>query len=94
MCGGRSREEHLLIFAFVSERCILSMDAGTRMHLLDAKGLSFIQKVSSVFITVYNIFTFGGSIVKYNCLLCLEVLVLPLGGILHSVGQFGHFHLV
>lgn len=60
VCGGRSREEHLLIFAFVSERCILSVDAGTRMHLLDAKGLSFIQKVSSVFITVYNIFAFGG----------------------------------
>lgn len=63
------------------------MDAGTRVHLLDAKGLSFTQNVSSVFITVYNIFAFEGSIVKYNCLLCLEVLVLPLLGIMHSVGH-------
>lgn len=48
------------------------MDAGTRVHLLDAKGLSFTQNISSVFVTVYNIFEFGGSIVRYNCLLCLE----------------------
>lgn len=56
----RSGEEHLLIFAFVSERCIPFVDAGTRVHLLDAKGLSFTENISSVFVTVYNIFESGG----------------------------------
>lgn len=67
--GVRSREEHLLIFAFVSGRCNLSMDAGTRVHLLDAKGLSFTQNVSSVFIIVCNIFAFGGQHSKIQFLI-------------------------
>lgn len=62
----RSGEEHLLIFAFVSGRCTPFVDAGTRVHLLDAKGLSFTENISSVFVTVYNIFESGGSIVRYN----------------------------
>lgn len=32
-------------FVFVSGRCILLIDAGTRVHLLDAKGLSFTENV-------------------------------------------------
>lgn len=32
-------------FVFVNRGCILFVDAGTRVHLLDAKGLSFTQNV-------------------------------------------------
>lgn len=38
-------EKHLLILYFLMEDCILIIDTGTRVHLLDAKGLSFTQDV-------------------------------------------------
>uniref|UniRef100_A0A8C3YVY7 Uncharacterized protein n=1 Tax=Catagonus wagneri TaxID=51154 RepID=A0A8C3YVY7_9CETA len=38
-------EKHLLILYFLMEDCILFIDTGTRVHLLDAKGLSFTQDV-------------------------------------------------
>lgn len=39
--GGRSTYS----LVFVSGGCVLFIDAGTRVHLLDAKGLSFTQNV-------------------------------------------------
>lgn len=42
---GRGRGAALTHFAFVSGGCILFIDAGTRVHLLDAKGLSFTENV-------------------------------------------------
>lgn len=64
-------ERQLTHFVFVNGRCILFIDAGTRVHLLDTKGLSFTQNIL-ICIIVYDIYEFGGSVVKYNGLLCLE----------------------
>lgn len=52
--------------------CILLLDAGTRVHFLDAEGLSFIQSVFICIDIVYNMFESGGNIVRYNGRLCLE----------------------
>uniref|UniRef100_A0A2K6F411 Uncharacterized protein n=1 Tax=Propithecus coquereli TaxID=379532 RepID=A0A2K6F411_PROCO len=42
---GRGRGGALTHFVFVNRGCNLFIDAETRVHLLDAKGLSFTQNV-------------------------------------------------
>lgn len=67
LCNNRSRELYgrgrgaaLTHFVFVNGGCILFIDAGTRVHLLEAKGLSFTENVFICICYCYNIFEWGG----------------------------------
>lgn len=87
LCG-KGVEEHLTHFVCVNGRCILFIDAGTRVHLLDAKGLSFTHNVFiCICYSLQYIWILGQHIKIQWPVMSWKYLVLPLSGILHSVGQ-------
>lgn len=100
LCNNRSRELYgrgrgaaLTHFVFVNGGCILFIDAGTRVHLLEAKGLSFTENVFICICYCYNIFEWGGGgrivltlLIQWP-VMSWKYLSLPLLGILHSVGS-------
>jgi len=51
-------------FVFVNGGCILFIDAGTRVHLLDAKGLSFTQKCFHLYLLLSAIYLNLGAAYK------------------------------
>lgn len=79
LCNHRSRELYgsgrggaLTHFVFVNGGRHLFIDAGTRVPLLDAKGLSFTQNVFICICYCLQYIWIWGSILRYNGLLCLE----------------------
>lgn len=65
------REEHLLVLCLLMGDTFF-IDAGTRVHLLDAKGLSFTQNVLICICYGLEYIWNLGPILRYTGLLCLE----------------------
>ena len=76
--------------------CILFIDAGTRVHLLDAKGLSFSQNIFiCICYCLQNILIWSQHTKIQWLVMSWKYLFLPLLGILHSVGQLEQLlHLI
>lgn len=103
LCNHKSRELYgggrdgaLTHFVFVNGGCNLFIDAGTRVHLLDAKGLSFTQNVFICICYCLRYIWILGQHIKIQWpVMSWKYLFLPLPVILHSVGQFEQLlHLI
>lgn len=104
LCNNRSRELYgrgrgaalTCFFVFVNGGCILFIDAGTRVHLLDAKGLSFTENVFiCICYCLWYIWTGEQDSKIQRPDMSWKYLFLPLLGILHFVGQFEQLlHLI
>lgn len=94
LCNNKSRElwkgrgEALTPFVFVNGGWFLFIVAGTRVHLLDAKGLSFTQNVFiCICYCLLYILIWGQHRKRKWPVMFWKYLFLPPLGILHSVCQ-------